>query len=111
MALPLVGFAWLLTALASLFASALAIFSRQLLNRLVIIAAVTAALVTVVTLFIISIKALLSGLVVPLPAAATVGFSLVVPSNFAGCVSVIMSAHILRFVYEWKTRVIQYRLF
>ena len=57
-----------------------------------------------------ALLALGNTVVYSLPSELAKGLSLVVPANFPLCISAILTAHLIRWVYEWNVKIIQFRL-
>ena len=53
---------------------------------------------------------LIQGLSVAIPGEVLIAASWVIPDNALACVAAVLSAHVLRFVYDMKVRGIQMRL-
>jgi uncharacterized protein with PQ loop repeat len=104
-------FLWLATLLGSLFTSLVQFFMNYMTKRLAIVVAVVAAISALTFAFFASIVLLVNGISVALPPEFSKGLSLVIPSNLPLCVSSILTAHLIRWVYEWNVKVIQFRLF
>ena len=101
---------WLATLLGSLF-SGLATFLVQYFTRraLIIAAAVTAISVLTVAFFA-AVLGILNALLGAVPQPVLIGASWFMPSNAPSCFAAIVTAHALRWVYEWNVKVIQFRL-
>jgi hypothetical protein len=76
--------------------------------------AITLAVLTVITgltvAFMATIHGLVAGVTYYTPDALNMAVSWFVPDNAIPCVSAVWSARIFRWVYEWKIRIIQYKL-
>lgn len=97
--------------IGTLFTSIATFFATYITKRLAIIAAAIALFVSVTAAFFVSIKALLSGLSVALPEAVVIGASWFLPANAVPCVSAVLTALALRWVYHWQIKIIQLKLF
>jgi hypothetical protein len=104
-------FLWLATLLGALFTSLIQFFMNYMTKRLAIVAAVLAVISTLTFGFFEAIVGLVNSIAVALPPQAAMGLSLVIPSNAPLCISSILTAHLIRWVYEWNVKVIQLRLF
>ena len=102
---------WLATFLGSLFSSLVAFFFTYMTKRLAIVVAVVIAIASVTLVFFAAVAALMNAIVAASPPFFSTAVSLVVPDNFPLIVSTVLSAHVLRWVYVWNVKVIQYRLF
>lgn len=111
MPLPVViGLPWLLAALASLLATALAFFAELITRRLIIIASVVLALGALTLGFFAGILVILSGLSDIAPPSMSIALGLIYPENFPLIVSVLFTARIARWAYEWNVKILQFRL-
>jgi len=72
--------------------------SRKVAYQLAIITAIMA----VTGGFILLIKGLFVGIMVYAPSQIACSIHLFVPSNATACVSAVLSARLVRWVYEWK---------
>lgn len=104
-------FYWLATFLGSLFVELIKYFAKFTTKKLAVISAVVIAIGIVSTTFFVAILALALALLPQAPPMLIIGLSLVLPSNTVTCLSSIMTAHLLKWVYDWNVKVIQYRLF
>jgi len=82
----------------------------MLTNKLAIVALVVTAIGAVTVAFFAALLALINTLAYALPNEFAIGLSFVVPANAPLCVGAIATAHVVRWVYEWNVKVIQYRL-
>jgi len=106
----LAGLPWLAGILGGLFASLVAWFAQFLTKRLAILVAVVLAIGALTATFFSAMQALVSGLSAALPAAVTTGMGLLLPSNTILCLTAVVSAYTVRYVYAWNVRIIQYKL-
>lgn len=112
MAVPvLLGIPWLATALWTVFGSIVSFFGSYMAKRLAILSAVVTALISLTVAFVAAIEALVSTITYATPPMFTHAMSLIVPDNLDNCVAAIASAMVFRWVYDWKTRIVQLRLF
>jgi hypothetical protein len=86
----------------SLFTFLIKFFTRRVAMNLVIVTLITAAAVLAFT----TIETLLFSINFFMPPEIATGLSLVVPTNFTACASVVFSARLVRWVWEWKAWVI-----
>jgi hypothetical protein len=100
-------------ALAAWFGSAfiaLATFLGGFLTKRIALAvAGIAALGLAFTTFYAAITALLVGVAIPFPAVDPL-YNCFLPTNIKACLSIILSARVLRWVYDWSNTVIQLKL-
>lgn len=104
-------FLWLASFLGSLFTSLVAFFMQYVTKRIAIILAVIAAISSLTIGFFAVIVSLLGMIVMSTPPEIGFAISWFVPSNAYSCISLILTAHTVRWVYEWNVKVIQLRLF
>lgn len=69
-----------------------------------------AAVVAFTAGFFAAITSILDGLLVTLPSEVTWLIPMVMPSNAVACLTAIVSAHTLRFVYLWQVRLVNWKL-
>ena len=103
-------FLWIGTLLGTLLTTLVQFFMNFFTKRLLIIGFVVVSISAFTFGFFAAIVALVNGLSFALPSEVTAGLSLVIPSNFPLCVSAIVAAHVIRWIYEWNVKVIQFRL-
>ncbi len=94
--------------LGSIFTALVGFFSAYLTKRLALVAAGVVAIAGAFTVFYAAVLALVAGLSVPFPVVGNAVYCFL-PANTQACVSAILTAYVLRWVYEWKVRVIQYQ--
>lgn len=104
-------FLWLATLLGSLFSGIVTWFAQYVSKRVAIIAAVVTAIATLTTAFFVAVVSILSALLMAVPPEVSIAVGLFVPSNAYACTSAVLTAHTIRWVYEWNVKVIQFRLF
>lgn len=96
--------------IGGLFSSLFSWLVQFVTRRVAIVLAVIAVIATVTTAFFAAIEGLMVALSVVLPSQLVLAASLVVPSNASACFAAILSAHLLRWVYSWQVRILQYKL-
>ena len=85
-------------------------FFEYLSKRLAIVAAVVAGIAALTGAFFLAISSLIQSVAPLLPPQFNQACSLVVPDNFPALVSIVFSAHVLRFAYEWNVKVLHMKL-
>lgn len=111
MAIPVIaGLPWLAGLIGGLFSSLFSFFTTYFTKRLAIVAAAVLVVVGLTAGLFAALDALLAGLVFTLPAEFTGMVGHFLPSNAVACVSIVTSAKLLRFAYDWNVRVIQWKL-
>lgn len=111
MAIPvLAGLPWLAAVIAGIVSSVFSYAAKFISKRVAVVLVAIGLIAASTTAFIALVNSLVSSLSVVVPPFLSLAVSLVVPDNTAACVSVLISARIARWVYEWNVRVIQYKL-
>lgn len=111
MALPvLAGIPWLAGVLGAAFTSVLQFFIKTFTKRFAVAAAVAVSLAALTLTFLAAITAAINGIHYVAPPAISQGMSLLLPSNLNQCLTAIVTAYTVRYVYSWQARIIQYRL-
>ncbi|OBU27114.1 hypothetical protein C0Z01_15135 [Photobacterium kishitanii] len=87
----------------SIFTFFLKFFTRRVITNLVIVSMITASAVLAYT----AIESLLLTIKFYVPPEVSVGLAIIAPTNFTACASVLFSARLIRWVWEWKAWVIQ----
>jgi hypothetical protein len=109
MAIFLLGIPWLATAIGAFFTSTLAFLASYVTRRLAIAAAVLTVLVALTVAFIAAIEGLISGISYVAPDLS--GAFSILPGNFSACLSVIITARVLKWAYGWNVALAQMKLF
>lgn len=107
----LAGIPWLAGVIGGAFSSIFGWFLQFFTKRLAIVGAAVTIIGTLTIALFAAIHALLAGVLVALPAEASAGISLFLPSNLSLCISAVVSARLLRYSYDWQIKIIQYKLF
>ena len=112
MPLPvLAGIPWLAGVIGALFASIFNWLLKFFTKRFAVVGAAVAVIATITSALFVAFEALFSAIVIVSPDWVASGAMLVVPSNANLCISTIVSAYLLKWVYSWQVRIIQYKLF
>lgn len=106
--MPLPAIPALASFFASIFTALIGFFATYLGKRLALVAAAIVAVAGAFTVFYTAVLALIAGLAVPYPIVGNAVYCFL-PSNTQACISAVITAYVLRWVYEWKIRVIQYQ--
>lgn len=109
MAAFLLGIPWLATAIGGFLTTTIAFFASFLTRRFAIIAAVITVVVSLTVAFIATIEGLIAGINYVSPDMA--GVFAIVPGNFSACLSVIVTAKMLKWAYSWNVTLAQMKLF
>lgn len=107
----LLGLPWLAGVLGGLFASVFSYFAQYLTKRIALVVTVIAVLVTLTASMFTALQAIITGLSYAVPASISEGMALLIPDNALPCLTAVISAHVIRYVYDWNVRILQYKLF
>jgi len=97
--------------LTNLFTSVASFFAVYTTKKIAIVAAVLTAALGLTAGMIVAINALAAGVIMVAPAEITTAAGWLIPDNADECMAAIISAKVLRWVYDWNTRVLQFKLF
>lgn len=106
----ILGIPWLAAVLGGLFSGLIVFFAKYLSKRLALTAAFIAASIALFSVFFAACFGLLSAISVAAPPEISIAIRFFLPSNTDVCVGAIFAAKTARWVYDWNTRVIQFRL-
>lgn len=101
---------WLASLLGSLLSGLITFFAQYLTKRLAIVAIVVSAIAAFTIGFFAALVALINTIVASAPAEINQAIIWFVPSNASSCVAVVLTAHAIRWVYEWNIKIVQFRL-
>lgn len=111
MALPvLAGIPWLATILGSLFAGLIQFFTTFLTKKLALTAAFVSASLALFAVFFAVCWSAMQGIIFAAPPELSLALRFLVPSNAPACLGAYLTVNVARWVYDWNTRVIQFRL-
>lgn len=111
MALPLLaGIPWLASVLATLFAGLITFFVQFMTKKLALTAAFITGSLLLFGVFFGVCWAAIQAILFAVPQEAAVGLRFLLPSNAPACLGAMLTVNIARWVYDWNTRVIQFRL-
>jgi len=99
---------WLATVIGTALTGLIGFFGKWLSKKFAVLAAVLTAAVAFTAAFLTGIQGLLSTIHYAMPSLGN--WFAFLPSNFSTCASVIVSAELMRWVYDWNVRVIQWKL-
>ncbi len=94
----------------SLFTSLAALFALYVTKRVAVIIAAVAVILVLTSALWAALTALIAGIAVAVPSDLVIAASWVMPSNATACFSAYISAHVLRFAYDLKSRGVQMRI-
>ncbi len=101
---------WLGSLLVTLFTSLFTLFMQYASKRLLIIAAVVGAASVFTLGFFALMVALMHQISLSAPPFLSDALGLVVPANLPLIVSIVATARIARWAYEWNIKVLQWKL-
>lgn len=111
MALPvLAGIPWLAGILGSLFAGLITFFANFLTKKLALTAAFVTASLALFGVFFSVCWSAMQGIIYASPPELSDALRFFVPSNAPACLGAMLTVNVARWVYDWNTRVIQFRL-
>lgn len=105
----LAGIPWLASFVVGIFGSVIAFIATYLGRWIAIIAVVLTVLTALTAAFSFALTQLLFGLVQSAPPQLNQVLMLFLPQNFTACLGAILTAHFLRWVYEWNVKIINYK--
>lgn len=106
----MLGIPWLASVLGGMF-TAIAVWLAQYMTRRLALVLAAIALIAALTAALFSaLNASIAALSLAVPSQYSAGIAMICPSNLPACVSIIITAHLLRYAYDWNVRVIQYKL-
>ncbi|MCD8523940.1 MAG: minor coat protein [Saccharospirillaceae bacterium] len=112
MPLPVIaGLPWLAAVIGAAFAAIFSWLVKFFTKRVAVTLAIVALVVSATAAFVALITGLVSSLEYVLPPWFSLAVQMVVPENTTTCFSVIITARLARWAYEWNVRIIQYKLF
>lgn len=109
MAFFLVGIPWLATAIGTFFSGTIAFLAQFFTRRIAVIAAVIAVITSLTLGFVAAIEGLLATITYAAPDLT--GVFAILPGNFSTCISVIVTAKMLKWAYGWNVALAQMKLF
>ena len=109
MAIALAGIPWLAGILGGIASALIGFFSKFVTARLAVVAAGVVIIVSLTAGLFAALEGLLAGLTYVMPSEIAEGVALVTPGNLTTCLSIIITAHMLRYAYDWNVRVLQYK--
>jgi hypothetical protein len=93
------------------FTNLVNLFLRYFTKRFALGAAALATFLIFLAAFMLALTTIINSLSMAMPNSLTLAMSWFIPSNATACLSAYFAALTAKFVYEMKTRVIQYTLF
>jgi hypothetical protein len=105
------GIPYIAGLLGGLFTSLVSFVALYLTKRLALVVVAVGIMLAVTVTFWSACDALIAGIQVTAPHEINQAIALILPDNFRNCFSAVMSAHFLRWVYEWNVKIIQLKLF
>jgi hypothetical protein len=93
------------------FTSLVNLFLKYFTKRFALGAAATTTFLIFMAAFILALTTIVNSIAIAMPSSLSLAVSWFIPSNATACVSAYFAALTARFVYDAKTRIIQYTLF
>lgn len=97
----------LIAFLAGIFGQIIAFFAKYMTTKVAMQLTIITTISALTLAVFAAIKALVTAVSVVAPEGLVQGASLVIPDNAAICVSSIISAHAIRYVWSWKVYFIE----
>lgn len=111
MPIPVIaGLGWLGSLIGGIVTTVIAAWGTRLAQRLINIALVVAALIAVTAAFYLSMEAVASAITPSLPPQFSAAVGMFMPSNTTACLSAILTAYTLRWLYDWKVKIISMKV-
>lgn len=104
------GIPWLASALGALFGGLVTFFVQFFTKKLALTAAFVTGSILLFGVFFGVIWSLLQAISFAAPAEIGMAFRAFIPNNFITCLGAYITARVARWVYDWNTRVLQFRL-
>lgn len=108
--LAIAGIPWLATVLGSLFSGLIYFFVQFMGKRFALTAAFAAGSLILFGAMFAAVFAVMTAIRVALPPEFGLAMATIVPSNVPACLGAYLTARTARWVYDWNTRVLQFRL-
>lgn len=106
-----VGIPWLAGVIGGLFSAIVSFALKYFSKRLAVVVVGIAFIATLTTAFLAAVSTLVASLTYAMPSEVALIINWVVPNNLSLCISAIITAHVLRWVYEWNVKIVQLKLF
>lgn len=107
MAIPAIaGIGWLGNLIAGLIGGIVSALGARLTKRVANMLLVAGALITLTAGLYTAMEALASAVTPALPPQFAAACGLFLPSNTTVCLSAILTAYLLRWVYDWKVKLL-----
>jgi hypothetical protein len=106
----LAGIPLLLSVIGGLFASAFAYVALFVSKKLILVTAGILVIAGTTAAFFSALDSLTSSISFSAPPWYNLAVQLVVPENATFCISAMLSAHLLRFAYDWNIKLIRMKL-
>lgn len=107
--MAILGIPWLAGALGTALTGLIGFFGKYFSKKIAILAAVITAAATLTAAFLAAIEGIIAGVSYTMPTLGN--WFVFVPSNFSACIGAIVSAEVIRWVYDWNIKIVQWKLF
>jgi hypothetical protein len=98
------------SALIAAIAALVSFFMKVLTKRIAVMLAVTVVMTAITTAFVLAMKLLIAGVVVAVPDEMVVAAGWFMPDNVHICAAAIVSAHLLRWAFDWQIGIAKAKL-
>lgn len=110
MALPaLAGVGWLAGLVANAFAALLVFFGKFFTARMAVVATMIVAALALTAAFYVSIAGVIALISPVAPPFFSDAIGMFLPSNAKACISAILAAYVLRWLYDWQIKILGYK--
>lgn len=93
--------------LGTLLAQSVGFFAQWFTAKTAIQLGIVTAVVSLTAGVFVAIKSLIAGISVSFPPFFNHAMSLIIPDNFSLCLSSIVSAHVIKWVWSWQVHFIE----
>lgn len=107
----LAGIPWLAGLIGGLFTSLFTFFASYMTKRFAILVTAIAVIVGLTTTLFNGLYGLVGALNLLMPPELLGALGHVMPSGGLACVTVLLTAKMARYAYDWNIKIIQYKLF
>jgi len=108
--LAIAGLVWLGGVLASFIGQSFAFFAKRITWQLALLAAVVASMATLTGAMMLGGYSLIQGLMTAMPSTAGAPLDLFLPTNTGACLGAIVSVDVMRWVYDWRIKLLTVKL-
>ncbi len=106
----LAGLPWLAASIGGLFTSLFTWLAGFISRKIAVTVLGVSVMFTLTYALITALEFLVSGISTVVPGAVVQAMGLLMPSNYMACVGVALSGRFLLFLYQWKIKVLEYKM-